>query len=96
MCRDTINVEQEDCNIIQVIIGGTGIVTKGLRKNLEYTLIKSLTALCLTVFYLYFISCNSIYPINMVCFGYIIANTLHKGNNKDDDDGGSGGGGGGG
>ena len=22
----------------------------------------------------------------MVCFGYIIANTLHKGNNKDDDD----------
>jgi len=31
----------------------------------------------------------------MVCFGYIIANTMHKGNNKDDDDDDGGGGGGG-
>ena len=26
------------------------------------------------------------YPRKMVCFGYIILNTLHKGENKDDDD----------
>ena len=28
-------------------------------------------------------SSNTIYPRNMVCFRYIIVNTLHKGNNKD-------------
>jgi hypothetical protein len=28
-------------------------------------------------------SCNTIYPRNMVCFRYIIVNTLHKGDNKD-------------
>jgi hypothetical protein len=27
--------------------------------------------------------CNTIYPRNMVCFRYIIVNTLHKGDNKD-------------
>jgi len=27
-------------------------------------------------------SCNTIYPRNMVCFRYIIVNTLHKGDNK--------------
>jgi hypothetical protein len=34
MYRDTISVEQEmyDC---KAIIGGTGIVTKGLKKNLK-------------------------------------------------------------
>jgi len=30
-----------------------------------------------------------IYPRNMVCFLYIIENTLHKSDNKDDDDGGA-------
>ena len=35
-----------------------------------------------------------IYPRNMVCFRYIIENTLHKSGNKDDDDDGGGGGGG--
>jgi len=34
-------------------------------------------------------SCNMIYPRNMVCFLYIIENTLHKSDNKDDDDGGA-------
>jgi hypothetical protein len=33
-----------------------------------------------------------IYPRNVVCFRYIIVNTLHKGDNKDDDEGGGGGG----
>jgi hypothetical protein len=27
-----------------------------------------------------------IYHRNMVCFRYVIVNTLHKGDNKDDDD----------
>jgi len=27
-----------------------------------------------------------IYPKNMVCFRYIIENTLHKSDNRDDDD----------
>ena len=31
-------------------------------------------------------SSNIIYPRNMVCFRYIIVNTLHKSDNKDDDD----------
>ena len=31
-------------------------------------------------------SCNIIYPRNMICFRYIIVNTLHRGDNKDDDD----------
>jgi len=31
-------------------------------------------------------SCNTIYPRNMVCFRYIVVNTLYKGDNKDDDD----------
>jgi len=26
------------------------------------------------------------HPRNMVCFRYVIVNTLHKGDNKDDDD----------
>ena len=26
------------------------------------------------------------YPRNMVCFRYIIVNTVHQGDNKDDDD----------
>ena len=26
------------------------------------------------------------YPRNMVCFRYIIVNTVHKGDNKDNDD----------
>ena len=30
-------------------------------------------------------SCNTVYPRNMVCFRYIIVNTLLKGDNKDDD-----------
>jgi len=30
--------------------------------------------------------CNSIYPRNIVCFRYIIVNTLHRADNKDDDD----------
>ena len=34
MYRDTTNVEPE-IKIIPVIIGASGIVTKGLRKNLE-------------------------------------------------------------
>jgi hypothetical protein len=29
---------------------------------------------------------KTIYPRNIVCFRYIIVNTLHKGDNKDDDD----------
>jgi hypothetical protein len=31
-------------------------------------------------------SCNTVYPRNMVCFGYISVNTLHKGDYDDDDD----------
>ena len=31
-------------------------------------------------------SCSNIYSRNMVCFWYIIVNTLHKGDNRDDDD----------
>jgi hypothetical protein len=27
-----------------------------------------------------------VYPRNIVCFRYIIVNTLHKGDNNDDDD----------
>jgi hypothetical protein len=34
MCRDTTNVEHE-CMILPVIIGATGIVTVGFKKNLE-------------------------------------------------------------
>ena len=34
-------------------------------------------------------SCNTIYPRNIVCFRYIIVNTLHKGYKKDDDDDGN-------
>ena len=30
-------------------------------------------------------SCNTLYPVNMVCFRYISVNTLHKGDNRDDD-----------
>jgi hypothetical protein len=30
-------------------------------------------------------SCNTIYPKNMVCFQYIIVNSMHKHDNKDDD-----------
>jgi hypothetical protein len=29
-------------------------------------------------------SCNTIYPRNIVCFRYIILNTMHKGDKKDD------------
>jgi len=29
---------------------------------------------------------NTIHPKKMVCFRYIIVNTLHKGDNKDNDD----------
>jgi hypothetical protein len=29
---------------------------------------------------------HCIYPRNMVCFRYAVANTQHKGDNKDDDD----------
>jgi len=28
--------------------------------------------------------CKTIFPRNLFCFRYIIANTLHKGDNKDD------------
>ena len=28
-------------------------------------------------------SCNAMYPINMVCFGYMIIHTVHKGDNED-------------
>jgi hypothetical protein len=31
-------------------------------------------------------SFNTIHLRNMVCFSYIIVNTLHKGDNNDDDD----------
>jgi len=31
-------------------------------------------------------SCNTIHPRNMVCFRYVIVNTVHTGDNKDDDD----------
>jgi hypothetical protein len=34
-------------------------------------------------------SCNTVYHRNMVCFRYIIVNTLRKGDNKDDGGGGS-------
>jgi len=34
MCRDTTNVEHE-CMMLPVIIGATGIVTVGFKKNLE-------------------------------------------------------------
>jgi len=30
--------------------------------------------------------CNTVYPSDMVCFRYIIVNTLHKGGDDDDDD----------
>jgi hypothetical protein len=31
-------------------------------------------------------SCSTIHPRNMVCFKYIIVNTLHKCDDDDDDD----------
>jgi len=31
-------------------------------------------------------SCSTLCPRNMVCFRYIIVNTLHRGGTKDDDD----------
>ena len=31
-------------------------------------------------------SCNTTYPRNMVCFRYIIVNSLHKEDDDDDDD----------
>ena len=31
-------------------------------------------------------SCNTIHPRDMICFRYIIVNTVHKGDKKDDDD----------
>ena len=31
-------------------------------------------------------SCNTTYPRNMVCFRYMVVNTVHKGDNKYYDD----------